>query len=152
MPRSNSWLSYRQVATQTASPGQLILMLYDGALRFLERALLGFNSTDPLEFNQTINNNLIRAQAIINELNVSLDMERGGEFSDNMRRLYDYLDRRLQESNMLKTPDGIQEVVRRLTILREAWAKMLASQGHGATAGDIGARPVESGSVLSAQS
>ena len=84
---SRSSQSYLQVATQTASPGQLILMLYDGAIRFLEQARLGFASDDPLEFNRTINNNVLRAQAIINELNDCLNMEQGGEVSANMRRL-----------------------------------------------------------------
>lgn len=151
MPSSNSWLSYRQVATQTASPGQLILMLYDGTLRFLERALIGFNATDPLEFNQTINNNLLRAQAIINELNASLDMERGGEFSANMRRLYDYLDRRLQESNMNKDRNGTEEVLRRIGILRDAWAQMLSNQGQSHGTHMLGAIPASSNGVLSAQ-
>ena len=149
MQRLNSWQSYRQVATQTASPGQLILMLYDGTLRFLERALQGFDSTDPLEFNQTINNNLLRAQAIINELNVSLDMERGGEFSANMRRLYDYLDRRLQESNMRKDRAAIQEVVRRLTVVRDAWSQMLLSQSS--PPGMSGPHAAQLGQALSAQ-
>ena len=54
---ANPWKSYRQVATQTASPGQLVLMLYEGAIRFLERARLGFAQEDPAEFNLTINNN-----------------------------------------------------------------------------------------------
>ena len=149
MQRFNSWQSYRQVATQTASPGQLILMLYDGTLRFLERALLGFDLTDPLEFNQTINNNLLRAQAIINELNVSLDMQRGGEFSTNMRRLYEYLDRRLQESNMRKDRAAIHEVVRRLTVVRDAWSQMLVSQGS--APGVSSALTARFGETISAQ-
>ena len=125
MQRSTPWHSYRQVATQTASPGQLVLMLYDGAIRFLEKARLGFALEDPLEFNQTINNNVLRAQAIINEMNISLNMEEGGECSMNFRRLYDYLDRRLQESNQHKQECGIEEVIHRLTVLRDAWAEML---------------------------
>ena len=47
--------SYRTIATQTAPPGQLVLMLYDGAIRFLECALAAFEYEDPLEFNETIN-------------------------------------------------------------------------------------------------
>mgnify|MGYP001583552604 CR=1 FL=1 len=120
--------SYRQIATQTASPGQLVLMLYDGAILFLERALLGFASEDPVEFNQTINNNVQRAQEIINELDRSLNMSQGGEFSSNMRRLYDYFDRRLQQSNLGKEESGIKEVVARLTVLRDAWAEMLGGE------------------------
>lgn len=125
MPQPNPWQSYRQVATQTAPPGQLVLMLYDGAIRFLERARLGFQYEDPLEFNLTINNNLLKAQAVISELNLSLNMEEGKECAANFRRLYNYLDRRLQESNQYKQETGIVEVIRRLTILRDAWAEML---------------------------
>lgn len=123
--------SYRQVAIQTASPGHLVLMLFDGALRFLERARLGFAAEDPLEFNQTIHNNLVRAQDIVAELNLSLNLEKGGECAANLRRLYDYLDRRLVESNRSKKEDGIIEVIERLTVLRDAWAEMLQKNGSG---------------------
>src|SRR5262245_26099441 len=125
MPPSNPWQSYRQVATQTASPGQLVLMLFDGAIRFLEKARLGFAAEDPLEFNQTINNNVVRAQDILHELNWSLDLEKGGEFASTLRRLYDYMDHRLHQSNQHKREDGILDVIHRLTVLREAWAEML---------------------------
>ena len=128
MTRRNTWESYRQIATQTASPNQLVLMLYDGAIRFLERARLGFLEEDPLEYNRTVNNNVLRAQDIINELNRSLDMSKGGEFSTNMRRLYTYLDRRLQESNERKDEEAVKEVINRVTVLRDAWAQMLESQ------------------------
>jgi flagellar protein FliS len=129
MLQTNPWQSYRQVATQTATPGQLVVMLFDGAIRFLERARQGFAFDDPLEFNQTINNNIIRAQAIINELNLALDMDRGVDVAANLRRLYNYMDHRLQEANQYKQEDGIVEVIRRLTILRDAWAEMLQKSG-----------------------
>ena len=117
--------SYRRVATQTASPGQQVAMLYEGAIRFLDRALLGFQQQDPLDFNQTIHNNIQRAQAIIHELDTCLDMEAGGELAVALRRLYGYFDWRLDESNRLKRASGIQEVVERLTVLHDAWAEML---------------------------
>ncbi|PYJ01020.1 MAG: flagellar protein FliS, partial [Verrucomicrobia bacterium] len=47
---AKAWHSYRQVATQTASPGQLVLLLYNGIIRFLEQARLGFANEDPKEF------------------------------------------------------------------------------------------------------
>jgi flagellar secretion chaperone FliS len=128
MNLANPWKSYRQVATQTASPGQLVLMLYDGAIRFLERSLTGFSIEDPAESNQTINNNVIRAQEIVNELNYSLDMEKGGEIAVQLRQLYVYFDRRLMESNIHKSPEGIREVIARLTTLRDAWSTMLANR------------------------
>lgn len=123
---ANPWQSYKKVATQTAGPGQLVLMLFDGAIRFLERAQGGFELEDPGEFNLTINNNVHRAQAILDELNGSLDMARGGEISQHLRGLYNYLDRRLDESNRTKTPEGIRECVERLNVLRGAWSEMLA--------------------------
>ena len=123
--QTKAWRSYRQVATQTASPGQLVLLLYDGIIRFLEQARQGFAKDDPKEFNEAINNNLQRAQAIINELNQSLNLAEGGEFAQRMRGLYDYFDRRLQESNMAKTEPGIVEVLKHVTVLRDAWEEML---------------------------
>src|SRR5882672_10965676 len=114
--QTKAWQSYRQVATQTASPGQLVLLLYNGIIRFLEQARLGFNLDDPKEFNEAINNNIQRAQAIIQELDAALNIKEGGTFADTMRRLYDYFDRLLQESNMTKTIGGIDEVVRHITV------------------------------------
>lgn len=131
-PQMKAWQSYRQVATTTASPAQIVLLLYNGILRFLEQARLGFGLDDPKEFNETINNNIQRAQAIINEMNQSLNMAEGGEFAGKMRGLYDYFDRRLQESNMAKTEAGVVEVINRVTILRDAWNEMM--QGGGSIA------------------
>jgi flagellar protein FliS len=128
MQASNPWKSYRQIATQTAPPGQLVLMLYEGALRFLQSALNGFAITDPAESNMAVHNNLHRAQEIIHELNLALNMEQGGEFASTLRRLYDYFDRRILESNLQKKREGIDEVVRHLTVLRDAWAAMLVNQ------------------------
>ncbi len=129
MSYANPSQTYRQVATLTASPGQLVLHLYDGAIRFLERAQAGFQYADPLEFNQTIHNNIVRAQAIIRELDFALNMEAGGELSVTLRRLYRYFDERLRASNLTKQDDGIKEVIERLTVLRDAWSEMLREGG-----------------------
>ena len=123
--RPTPWQSYRKVATQTASPAQLVLMLYDGAIGFLEKSLVGFTYTDPLDFNLTINNNVLRAQAIINEMNARLDMNQGGEIAENFRRLYQYFYRRLHEANTKKKREPIDEVIMRLLVLRDSWAQML---------------------------
>jgi flagellar protein FliS len=120
--------SYRTIATQTAPPGQLVLMLYDGAIRFLERALAGFEYEDPLEFNETINNNIIRAQDILSELNNSLDLHQGGELAATLRRLYGYMNRQLLHSNLRKSPEGVRDTIKRLSVLRDAWSEMLQQQ------------------------
>lgn len=117
--------SYRRAALQTAPPGQLVLMMYEGAIRFLEQALTGFTKDDPLEFNGIISNNVVRAQEIIRELDRSLNLAVGGELALQLRRLYDYFDRRLMESNIKKEDGGIREVLNRVSILRSAWAAML---------------------------
>ncbi len=125
IPRNHPCESYRKVATQTASPGQLVLMLFDGAIGFLEKALAGFNYTDPLLMNQTINNNILRAQAIINEMNLSLNMEAGDDIALTFRRLYNYFYCRLREANFAKRKEPIEETIMRLQALRDSWAEML---------------------------
>lgn len=133
-PQMKAWQSYRQVATKTASPAQIVLLLYNGIIRFLEQARQGFGLDDPKEFNETINNNIQRAQAIINEMNQSLNMVEGGEFSEKLRGLYDYFDRRLQESNISKTETGVLEVIKHVTVLRDAWSEMMQGGGNVDTA------------------
>jgi flagellar secretion chaperone FliS len=127
MQTENAWKSYRETATTTAPPGQLILMLFDGALLFLERALAGFEYADPGEKNQTIHNNLQRAGKIIRHLDHCLNMEAGGQLAETLRRLYQYFDRRLLASNLKKRREGVDEVIRCLRELRDAWATMLAN-------------------------
>ncbi len=116
---------------QTAAPGQIVLMLFEGAIRFLERAESGFGMEDPAEANQAINNNIQRAQDILHELNMALDLQSGGELAQTLRGLYEYMDRRLLESNLHKSADGVAESRRHLSTLRDAWSQML--QGQGAT-------------------
>ena len=125
MRPANPWKSYRQIATQTAPPGQLVLMLFDGAIRSLDRALLGFNCVEIGERNVAIHNNIQHAVDVIRELNYSLDMEAGGQLADTLRNLYGFFERRLLESNRKKTRKGIEEVLPMLRELRDAWFKML---------------------------
>src|SRR4051812_40508889 len=122
MRAANHLNSYRKIATLTAPPGQIVLMLYEGALRSLERALPGFAIKDPSEANMTVHNNLQRAQDIIRELNYALNMEQGGECAITLRQLYEYFDRRLWESNLQKQSKGVEEVILHISELRDAWA------------------------------
>src|SRR3954454_8521499 len=99
---AKAWKSYKQVATKTAAPGHLVLMLFDGAIRFLGRALGGFELEDPAEFHSTISNNVIRAQEIVYELNASLNLDQGGDLAATLRDLYYFMDRQLTHSNLRK--------------------------------------------------
>ena len=116
--------TYKTISLQTANQLELVVRMYEGAIRFLELAKLGFEQTDPVERIQTIHNNVMRSMEIINELNLTLDMERGGETATQLRDLYNYFENRLFESNMRKDMTGIQEVIDRLGSLLEAWEEI----------------------------
>jgi flagellar secretion chaperone FliS len=130
MNNFNPLKSYTQIAAQTASPGLLILMLFDRALRSLETALTGFEYTDPRQRNETIHNNLRRAVDIIRFLNNSLNLEQGGELANTLRRLYRYFEDRLVKSNLQKRREGVDEVMPQIRRLRDAWAEMLNKQAQ----------------------
>lgn len=132
MYRPNKYQAYQTGAVFTASPAQLVLMLFDGAIKFINIALDGFKHQDPLEFNLTIHQNVQKAQAIIRELKACLDPEKGPEFADKMTALYNYFDRRLQDGNLKKTTEPIEEVKRHLQVLRDAWKEMMQTQNLGA--------------------
>jgi len=121
--------TYRANAVLTASPGQLVLMLYDGALKALAIAQVAFDRPEE-DFHRIgiINEQILKAQAIINELQSGLNFEIGGEFAKTMHRLYDYHYRRLLEANLRKQVGPVIEVERLLRELRDAWAEMLSKQ------------------------
>jgi flagellar protein FliS len=122
--------TYRANSILTASPGQLVLMLYDGALKAIGLARDAFESNpDNLKRFEVINTQLLKAQAILSELQGGLNLEAGGEFAKTMHRLYDYHNRRLLEANMRKDVAPVIEVERLVRELRDAWAQMLAQQG-----------------------
>ena len=126
--------TYRANAILTASPGQLVLMLYDGALKALALAREGFAipADDPKRIS-LINEQLLKAQAILQELQGGLNMEAGGEFARTMHRLYDYHNRRLLEANLRKQVEPVIEVERLVRELRDAWAQMLSQQDTSTT-------------------
>lgn len=122
--------AYREASTVTASPGQVILLLYDGILKSLELAKTGFQLEDPAERNMTISNSLNKALNIIRELNRVLDFERGGDLAVTLSRLYDYFERQIHKSNITKSPSGIDDVIGQLSEIREAWSQMLQNRGR----------------------
>ena len=121
--------TYRANAILTASPGQLVLMLYDAVLNSLDLAkdALGRPPEDPQRI-EAINRHLLKAQSIITELQLGLNLEDGGEFAATMHRLYDYHNRRLLEANLRKDLAPVREVERLVREIRDAWAEMLGGQ------------------------
>lgn len=120
--------SYRQNSVQTASPGQLILMLFDGALRFMNRAIQGFELADVAQRYETVHINLVKTQAIIDELQASLNFEVGGDFPRTMSSLYDFLRTQLRTANVKKDAAPVHIVIELLGDIRGAWSTMLAQQ------------------------
>lgn len=123
--------AYQTQAILTASPGQLVLMLYDGALRFMGQAKDAFGlDEDNVRRIEMINTALIRTQNILAELQTGLNLEAGGEHAANLDRLYDYYLRRLLECNVTKKIEPLLEVERLVSELRDGWAEMLRKEGH----------------------
>jgi len=117
--------SYKAQSVRTASPGKLVLMLFDGYLRFSAAAKKAFDEENLVKKNEGINNNLIRAQNIVSELQSSLDMTVPGDLPGTLYKLYDYVLTNLQQANIKKDPSKIEESDNVMSELREAWAEML---------------------------
>jgi flagellar protein FliS len=116
---------YLAAAINTASPGRLILLLFDGALRFMAGAIAAFEETDRTRQIEGIHHNLIKAQAILRELQTSLDREHSGEFSLRMYPLYGFMIDQLNQANLNKSVTPIRIVEGLLGQIRDAWAQML---------------------------
>ena len=111
---------YRAMAVETASPVQLVAMLYQGVIRFTLRGIQGIEQGDVAR----AHDGLTRAQAIIIELAAHLDMKAGGEIAQNLNALYMYSNQRLVEANCQKTAEPAAEVVRLFRQLLPAWQSL----------------------------
>ncbi|MFP6899576.1 MAG: flagellar export chaperone FliS [Opitutales bacterium] len=123
--------SYKTQSIETASPGKLVLMLFDGALRFMDAAKKGFEEEDFTKRNEDVNNNLIRAQNIVMELQGSLDMSVKGDLPGTLYRLYDFVVYQLQQANLKKDSKPIAHAYKTISELREAWEEMLSQDQEG---------------------
>lgn len=114
--------SYLEMKVKTASPIQLVIMLYDKAIVCLNTAIELINKKS-IKYD-VINNNIIRAQDIISELMLSLDFELGGEIAQNLFSIYDYCMKQMIEGNIKKDSNLLTDVVKILSELRSAWAEL----------------------------
>ena len=103
----------------TAPPEQLVVMLYDGAIRFLHQAAAAHRAGRRSQAHDRVR----RSQAIIDELNRSLDL-RQGEIALGLRSIYQFCTRHLIDSTAQSEPDGYEHVAGLLTDLRESWAEL----------------------------
>jgi len=125
---------YKRTQIETATPEEILIMLYEGAIRFLlvsKKALAEQNL-------EKANTNLIKAQHIVREFMDSLDMEIGGEMAMNLYRLYEYLHYRLVQANIKKDVALIDEVLDHLRSLKATWeeAILIAKKERNSTVND----------------
>jgi flagellar protein FliS len=112
---------YQQAQFATVDRGQLLLMMFDGAQRFLVQAEHRLSTGDVAGFVTALG----RAQAVIGELLSTLDHRRGGEIARNLDRLYRFLLDHLVEANVAKSARHVAEVRRILGIIGDAYREVL---------------------------
>lgn len=113
---------YNASAAQTATPGRLVVMLFDGFLRFAAQARAAYERGDVGEGGLR----LTRARDIVTELRVSLDMTQG-EIAENLASIYDYVGERLTAARMGTDASAIAEAIAHMKELRDAWAAIAAT-------------------------
>ncbi|MCR5608978.1 MAG: flagellar export chaperone FliS [Lachnospiraceae bacterium] len=110
---------YKNNSINTASPAELTLMLYNGAIKFCNIALAAIEEKDFTKANV----NMQKAQKIIEELRVTLDFKY--EVAKDFDRVYDYIFRRLVEGNIKKDPEIIEDTLRHIRDMRDTWKEVM---------------------------
>ena len=116
----NGVKAYTDSSVTTQNKGRLVVMLYEGAIKFLKLAIKEIEARNYEAKGQYIN----RAQDIINELNAVLDMEKGGEIAVNLRKLYIFMGSRLAEANIKRDVNMIRDVIGLMEELNQGWKEI----------------------------
>ncbi|MFP3042457.1 flagellar export chaperone FliS [Treponema primitia] len=129
MAKSNQIFAYTETRIKTASQGQLIIMLYNEAVKqldhgldLLERNASGKKSPDRIE---QISKSILKTQEIVTELMASLDFELGGDIAKNLFSLYTWFNQELLAANINQDPQRISSVRNMLNDLRSAWSEII---------------------------
>ena len=109
--------SYKQTAVETATPEKLLIMLYNAGIKHLHQAEQALTVKDY----QSAHNSLTRVQDIITELNITLDMEQGGEIAFNLRELYNFYNNEVIQANLKKDPSRLIPVREFFETFRDVW-------------------------------
>ena len=130
MAYSNVSSTYKETKVKTASQGQLIIMLYDEAVRQLSMAVEHLESNkaekkDPGKI-EKISKAVMKAEEIITELMVSLDFDQGGDISQNLFSLYTWFNRELLEANISQNKDRMANVKNMIIDLRDVWHEVVS--------------------------
>jgi flagellar protein FliS len=119
MAMNNPYAAYQQNSVTTASPGEVTLLLYNGCLKFIKQANLAIENKKI----EDKNTNIQKAQKIITELMVTLNMDL--EISKNMIVMYDYINHRLTEANVKNDGSILMEVEGLVVEFRDTWKQVI---------------------------
>ena len=111
---------YQQIDISTASPEELVVKLYQGALRNARLAITHHAGGHVAQRGKCLS----KAMAIVSELASALDMERGGGIATNLDALYGFVNEKLLEANLRGEPRFVEEAIQVLEILCEAWVEI----------------------------
>jgi flagellar protein FliS len=111
---------YQEVAIQTSSPAKLVVMLYEGAIRFLNQSIGAIQLKDLNQKRQSID----RAVAVIQHLQSTLDMDKGQEVAAELDRLYTYITSRVLEGSGKLEVAPLEEAIKLLTVLLSGWEEV----------------------------
>ncbi len=112
--------TYQRNAVLTASPEKLVKMLYDGAIKNLEKSRLGLNDPKTARTPE-VGQTLSRAMGILGELRASLDHAAGGQIARDLDRLYEFGLDQLSQANLTRTPVGVNNTLQVMRTLKEGW-------------------------------
>jgi flagellar protein FliS len=118
---NNPYQQYKQTAINTARPEDLVLMLYEGGIKFINKGIIAINDKNIQEANTCIK----RAQDIVEQLMIGLDFKRGGQIATDLEALYDYMKRRLIEANIKKDAGILEEMLGMFRDFRETWMEAI---------------------------
>ena len=123
MAFGNPYAAYQKTAVSTASQGRLVVMLYQGAERELTAASGAFDSDGkiPASKIEDFGKHIMKAQEIINELQVSLDMDKGGQISQNLMSLYVFFNKELMNVNINQDNEKLNQILTMIKQLGSAW-------------------------------
>lgn len=120
LPNQTGYQQYERSKILTASPAELTLMLYDGAIKFCNIAIMAIEKKDI----EKAHNNIVKVEKIISEFQATLNYKY--ETAKDFDEIYKYLKQRLVEANMKKDKEIIEEVLSHLRTLRDTWKEIMS--------------------------
>ncbi|MBS2020690.1 MAG: flagellar export chaperone FliS [Deltaproteobacteria bacterium] len=112
---------YKNTQVKTCSPAELVLMLFDGVIRFTTEAEQAMSAGDRARTGERID----RALAILEELTATLDPSHGAELCANLASVYDFCAHKLLQGNLERNPQYLREAITAIRPIREGWAQIL---------------------------